>query len=191
VADRNLNASDAHLVASIVKTNKSITSLDISGNNLKVQGSVALCEALTYNLNMDRITLGRACITPVDNPPEEMNPSILTRSIPVRQIRKNILDRLDLDKDFPPEGVLILASILKDNTSVIKMSLAGQLMGTAGQQELIAVLQTKRYFVDVEFDGTAIRLGSNPFKNVTKDVQSTVMVGGLGSMLSPSGRARR
>ena len=152
LSNKNLNPSDAFLVAAIVKSNAGLNALDISGNRLKVQGGAAICKGLTGNLGMNTILVGLA------HDPAE---------IPVRQIRRNILEELDLtQKTFPPEGMLILAALLDANTSINKLSLSGDNLGVPEQQELIAILQSKTHIVTVDYDGSAFPMGTDPLKEL-------------------------
>ena len=82
--------------------------MDASGNNIGQSGGEALVQALQSNTSIADVVLGSQ-----DEP----------ASIPLKQLRDNSINALDYSgKELLSEGGIVLAFMLRSNTSVTKVS---------------------------------------------------------------------
>ena len=81
--------------------------LHVNSNALGQAGGEAFAEALNTNSTLDSIVMGSK-----DKP----------ATIPLKELRENTIDALDFKgKELLAEGGIVLASVLKGNSSVIKV----------------------------------------------------------------------
>jgi Ran GTPase-activating protein (RanGAP) involved in mRNA processing and transport len=146
VSGNNMGAEGAASLAEGLKANQSVQQLHVNSNALGQAGGEAFVEALKTNKTLEEIHLGNLMVgstvrlkssgevkvvthydsssgityqgkTDAWTKPSEFDP--IPAVIPVKQLRENTITSLDLSsKGLGVDGGLILAALIKDNTSV-------------------------------------------------------------------------
>ena len=108
VANKQLTVEDAVLLAGVLAHNKIVTQVEAFGNMIGPERGHAFAKALETNTCIQELTLG-----------SRSKPA----SIPLKSLRENSVNTLDYSgKELFSEGGIVLAFMLRSNTSVTKVS---------------------------------------------------------------------
>ena len=106
--DSKLEPCGGVILAHCLKSNSSVTVVEAFGNMIGPEGGHAFAKALEKNTCIQQLTLG-----------SKSKPA----SIPLKSLRENSVNTLDYSgKELLSEGGIVLAFMLRSNTSVTKVS---------------------------------------------------------------------
>ncbi|KAI8599884.1 hypothetical protein EDD21DRAFT_432081 [Dissophora ornata] len=132
IKPRSIQASEFRIFANSLKTNTTLTTLDLRGNSIGNEGALALSEALKTNTTLTTLNLW-------------MNSIGKEGALALSETLKTntTLTTLDLEgNSIGNQGALALSKALKTNTTLTTLNLAGNSIGKEGALELLEALKT-------------------------------------------------
>jgi Ran GTPase-activating protein (RanGAP) involved in mRNA processing and transport len=128
-------------IAHALKTNKSLTELNISGNHLNGEAVNILCHAIQENGVLSNLHVGQ------NNIPNEQMKAIIEMdkfdvlcAVPVKELKADSITELDLsEQSLGTEGVLVLSTHLQGNRALTSVNLLNNDIQLAQVQELVKI----------------------------------------------------
>ena len=131
VYEENIEAAGAKALAEALKTNTSVTLIDLGENKIGAAGAKALAQALKTNTSVTKIYLGK-------NEIGDAGAQVLAEALKINTTLKTI----DLTHNkIGTAGAQAMADALKLNTSVTTLDFKQNKIGTAGAQVLAEALK--------------------------------------------------
>jgi hypothetical protein len=131
-------------LASMLRSNKHVTYLDVSWNKIRRDSAQDLAQALAENETLTSLNIAHNAFC--DLPGQYLGISLASN---------NTLQRLDLSyNSLSPQAAIVIASAFATNTTLHYLSVAGNPLGRAGAEALITALrrhQTESRFLHIDF----------------------------------------
>ncbi|KAF9432437.1 hypothetical protein BGZ76_010812 [Entomortierella beljakovae] len=142
-----IEASDFQILVNSLKTNTTLTHLDLRHNKIGNEGALALLEALKTNTTLTTLNLS-------DNSIGEGGALALSIALMIN----TTLTTLDLrNNTIGNEGALALSDALKANTTLTNLNLSSNLIGNKGAQALSEALQINTTLTTLDLERNEIR----------------------------------
>ena len=152
MSNKGLDAGDAWIMGAALEKNDTVTELEAFGCAFGAEGGKAMAEALEANKSMEQISVGNVivgstvklkssgelctihkmhwtgnpCITLSNGSTNDVKPSefeLIPAVLPLKKLRDNTITELDFkNSGLGVDGGMMLAAVLKSNSSVTKVS---------------------------------------------------------------------
>jgi hypothetical protein len=118
-------------LGSMLRTNTTLTELDLSWNGIRLESAIAIGESLENNSTLRTLLLGY-------NSFGDMPSQVLGRTLKTN----TGLTLLDLEyNSITPKAATVLANAISFNQSLLKLNINGNVLGKIGAQALVAAIQ--------------------------------------------------
>ena len=131
-------------LASMLRSNKHVTYLDVSWNKIRRDSAQDLAQALAENETLTQLNVAHNAFC--DLPGQYLGISLATNTV---------LKKLDLSyNSLSPQAAIVIAASFATNTTLHYLSVAGNPLGRAGAEALITSIrrhQTESRFLHIDF----------------------------------------
>jgi Ran GTPase-activating protein (RanGAP) involved in mRNA processing and transport len=118
-------------LGAMLKSNTTLTELDLSWNGIRLESAIAIAEALDGNSTLKTLLLGY-------NSFGDMPSQVLGRALKTN----TGLTLLDLEyNSINPKAATVLANAISFNETLLKLNINGNVLGKIGAQALVAAIQ--------------------------------------------------
>ncbi|KAJ3367784.1 Leucine-rich repeat-containing protein 45 [Kappamyces sp. JEL0680] len=135
-------------LANALKSNATLTYLDLRGNSIRSDGAIALGQMLKVNNKLESLFLEWNCLGIWDNGIRAISEALsINETLRVLDLRNNKVG---------PESTQTMAHALKYNTSLRKLDMRWNSCGLLGGRAFADLLQCNRTMVDLELAGNEV-----------------------------------
>ena len=144
--DDGLDVADAATLAEVLKTNTTLTELDVSGNKIGGAGAAALAEAIKTNSTVTRLYMSKNGIG-------DAGVAALAEAI---KINSTATELYLSQNGIGEAGAAALAEAIKTNTTVTVLHLSGNSIGDAGAAALAEAIETNSTVTNLDLSKNVI-----------------------------------